>query len=74
MSDTKIQCNSCGAKFFTLNREVIQCKCGHQIIVKEHLHNINNNLKKYPNENENKDINFELDDKDNFLDEEDSLL
>ncbi len=38
MTDIKIQCTKCGAKFFTLNREEIICtKCNNKIIVKDAL-------------------------------------
>ncbi len=50
MSDIKIHCNKCNAKFFTLNREKIICtKCSNTIIVKEELNKMESK-EKIPND------------------------
>ena len=73
MSDTKIQCNKCGAKFFALSREEIECKCGHQITVKEYLKNHNATTSSRKNQ-EDEDLKLGLDDKEMEIMDEDDLL
>lgn len=66
MTNTKIQCNKCGAKFFILEREEIDCKCGHRINVQEHLKN--NSKTPHYNKNIHEDIIDDLDD--GFIEDE----
>ena len=67
MNNMKIQCNKCGAKFFSLNREEITCKCGNHILVDEYLKKQDMHNKKSSKE-ENNENSLDLDD--NLFEEE----
>ena len=67
MNSTKSQCEKCGAKFFTLNRKEIDCKCGYRIIVKDNSLNTSKSKKNFEIDESDMDI------EDSLIEEEDSL-